>query len=126
MSDPVSGGIIATAAVTGASVFGLITGTDYGVVFGAFAGAVFYVATAADIQIIRRAAYFMVSWIVGVYGAGLVGAKLAQILGYSDKPLDGLGAVLLSALAIKTLTFFSQQDPATWLTRWKGGHHGNK
>ncbi|ESE91008.1 prophage membrane protein, partial [Salmonella enterica subsp. houtenae serovar 50:g,z51:- str. 01-0133] len=30
----------------GASVFGLATGTDYGVVFGAFAGAVFYVATA--------------------------------------------------------------------------------
>ncbi|WP_260603698.1 putative holin, partial [Enterobacter hormaechei] len=25
---------------------GLLTGTDYGVVFGAFAGAVFYIATA--------------------------------------------------------------------------------
>ncbi|EDW4359816.1 hypothetical protein ABC89_004731, partial [Salmonella enterica subsp. salamae] len=35
----------------GASVFGLATGTDYGVVFGAFAGAVFYVATATNIQI---------------------------------------------------------------------------
>ncbi|MEN5015824.1 putative holin [Erwinia sp. Eh17-17] len=117
---------LGTAVVTGTSLFGFIGATDYGVLFGAFAGAVFYVATAADIQVIRRAAYFMVSWIVGIYGAGLVGAKLAQVLGYSDKPLDGLGAVLLSALAIKTLTFFSQQDPSRWLARWKGEHHGNK
>ncbi|CCO82182.1 putative prophage membrane protein [Erwinia amylovora Ea266] len=94
--------------------------------FGAFAGAVFYVATAAYMKVIRRAAYFLVSWIVGVYGAGLVGTKLEQILGYSDQSLDGLGAVILSALAIKTLTFFSQQDPATWFTRLKGGPHGNK
>lgn len=115
------------AAVTkGASVAGFIGTTDYGVMFGAFAGAVFYVVTAAELRVIRRAAYFMVSWIVGIYGAGLVGAKMALVLGYSDKPLDGLGAVLLSALAIKTLTFFSQQDPAKWLSRWRGGPHGNK
>ncbi|BCQ34586.1 MULTISPECIES: putative holin [Erwiniaceae] len=115
------------AAVTkGAGVAGFIGATDYGVLFGAFAGAVFYVVTAAELQVIRRAAYFMVSWIVGIYGAGLVGAKMALLLGYSDKPLDGLGAVLLSALAIKTLTFFSQQDPSKWLARWRGGPHGNK
>ncbi|HBH64769.1 MAG TPA: holin [Erwinia persicina] len=117
---------LGAAVTSGSSLVGFIGTTDYGVMFGAFAGAVFYVATAADIQVIRRAAYFLVSWIVGIYGAGLVGAKLAQLLGYSDKPLDGLGAVLLSALAIKTLTFFSQQDPASWLARWKGEHHGNK
>ncbi|MBD8165206.1 putative holin [Erwinia persicina] len=117
---------LGAAVTTGTSLVGVIGTTDYGVLFGAFAGAVFYVATAADIQVIRRAAYFLVSWIVGIYGAGLVGAKLALVLGYSDKPLDGLGAVLLSALAIKTLTFFSQQDPASWLARWRGGQHGNK
>ncbi|MTD26232.1 putative holin [Erwinia sorbitola] len=117
---------LGAAVTSGVSLFSFIGATDYGVLFGAFAGAVFYVTTAADIQVIRRAAYFMVSWIVGIYGAGLVGAKLALILGYSDKPLDGLGAVLLSALAIKTLTFFSQQDPSKWLARWRGGPHGNK
>lgn len=38
MSDPLSGGVVVTAAgLTGASIFGLFTGTDYGVVFGAFA-----------------------------------------------------------------------------------------
>ncbi len=40
MSDPISGTGFAGVALTGASVYGLLTGTDYGVVFGSFAGAV--------------------------------------------------------------------------------------
>ncbi|EFM9250636.1 putative holin, partial [Escherichia coli] len=50
MSDPISGTGLAGGALTGASIYGLLTGTDYGVVFGAFAGAVFYIATAADLS----------------------------------------------------------------------------
>ncbi len=126
MSEPVSGTVAATGALTGASLYGFLSGTDYGVVFGAFAGAVFYVATAADLTLIRRAAYFIVSYIAGVYGAGLVGSKLAGLVHYSDKPLDALGAVILSALTIKILTFVSQQDPAMWFQRWRGGTDGNK
>lgn len=41
MSDPVSATTIAAGGLFGASLFGLATGIDYGVVFGAFAGAVF-------------------------------------------------------------------------------------
>lgn len=126
MSDPVSGTVAAGAALTGVSIFGLLTGTDYGVVFGAFAGAVFYVATAADLNLIQRAAYFVVSYFAGIYGSGLVGSKLASITNYSDKPLDALGAVILAASTIKILTFFSQQDPSTWFQRWRGGTNGNK
>ncbi|WP_072570099.1 phage holin family protein [Enterobacter sp. SA187] len=126
MSEPVSGSVAAASALTGASLYGMLTGTDYGVVFGAFAGAVFYVATAADLTIIRRSAYFIVSYFAGVYGSGLVGSWLASMTSYNDKPLDALGAVLLSAVAIKTLTFFSEQDPLTLLQRWRGGTNGNK
>ncbi|HDJ2756636.1 TPA: hypothetical protein PP042_004010, partial [Salmonella bongori] len=43
MSEPVSSATVLAGGVMGASVFGLATGTDYGVVFGAFAGVVFYV-----------------------------------------------------------------------------------
>ncbi len=93
----------------GASVFGLATGTDYGVVFGAFAGAVFYVATATNIGRIRLVAYFITSFIVGVLGAGLIGTKLAAITHY-EKPLDALGAVIISAMCIKFLTFLNSQD----------------
>ena len=126
MSEPLSGSVAAASALTGASIYGLLTGTDYGVVFGAFAGAVFYVATAADLTIFRRSAYFIVSYFAGVYGSGLVGSWLSSLTSYNDKPLDALGAVLLSAVAIKTLTFFSEQDPLTLLQRWRGGTNGNK
>lgn len=117
---------IGAASSAGIALSAHLGGVNYSVLFGAFAGAVFYVAGAADLRLSVRAAYFLVSMIFGVFGSGLAGAKLAEILGYSERPLDGLGAVLLSALAIKTLTFFNQQDPIAWLARWKGGFHGNK
>ncbi|HHP3289858.1 TPA: phage holin family protein [Escherichia coli] len=130
MSDPISGTGLAGGALTGASVYGLLTGTDYGVVFGAFAGAVFYIATAAaaDLSASRRLAYFIVSYIAGILCSGLVGSKLANLTGYSDKPLDAIGAVIVSALAVKILTFLNNQDIGSLvalITR-RGGSGGAK
>ncbi|MGB3255176.1 phage holin family protein [Buttiauxella gaviniae] len=124
-ADPISSTGAATA-LTGVTFFGILSGLDYGVVFGAFAGAVYYVATAADLTTPRRVAYFLVSYIAGVLCAGLVGSKLAVVMGYSDKPLDALGAVIISALAIKILTFFNNQDLAGMFSRFRGGTNGNK
>ncbi|RJT26902.1 phage holin family protein [Buttiauxella izardii] len=124
-ADPISSTGAATA-LTGVTFFGILSGLDYGVVFGAFAGAVYYVATAADLTTPRRVAYFLVSYIAGVLCAGLVGSKLAVVTGYSDKPLDALGAVIISALAIKILTFFNNQDLAGMFSRFRGGTNGNK
>lgn len=124
-ADPISSTGAATA-LTGVTFFGILSGLDYGVVFGAFAGAVYYVATAADLTTPRRVAYFLVSYIAGVLCAGLVGSKLAVVTGYSDKPLDALGAVIISALAIKILTFFNNQDIAGMFSRFRGGTNGNK
>lgn len=70
MSDPISGTGLAGGVLTGASVYGFLSGTDYGVVFGAFAGAVFYIATAADLSAARRLAYFLVSYIAGSFVPG--------------------------------------------------------
>ena len=122
-AEPISGTADASAGLAGASVFGLATGIDYGVVFGAFAGAVFYVATAADISRIKLVCYFLTSFIVGVLGAGLVGSKLNSLTHY-DKPLDALGAVIFSALCIKVLTFLNSQDLNSlfgMLSRLRGG-----
>lgn len=128
MSEPITGTGLAGGALTGASVYGLLTGTDYGVVFGAFAGSVFYIATAADLSAARRMAYFVVSYIAGVLCAGLVGSKLSALTGYSDKPLDAIGAVIISALAVKILTFLNNQDIGSLvalITR-RGGSGGTK
>lgn len=102
MSAPFSGTGLAGLALTGASVYGLLTGTDYGVVFGAFAGAVFYIATAADLSVLRRLAYFFVSYIVGILCSGLLGSKLTFWTGYTEKPLDAIGAVIASASGVET------------------------
>ncbi|HED1393929.1 phage holin family protein [Citrobacter freundii] len=128
MSEPITGTGLAGGALTGASVYGLLTGTDYGVVFGAFAGSVFYIASAADLSTLRRLAYFIVSYIAGMLCAGLVGAKLSALTGYSDKPLDAIGAVIVSALAVKILTFLNNQDIGSLvalITR-RGGSGGTK
>ena len=126
MSDPISGTGLAGGVLTGASVYGFLSGTDYGVVFGAFAGAVFYIATTADLSAARRLAYFLVSYIAGILCSGLVGSK--QVTGYSDKPLDAIGAVIVSALAVKILTFLNNQDVGSLvalITR-RGGSGGTK
>lgn len=131
MSDPVSGTTVAAGGLMGASVFGIATGIDYGVVFGAFAGAVFYVATTANISRMKLVGYFVTSFIVGVLGAGLVGSYLAKWTGYSDRSLDALGAVAVAALAIKLLTFINSQDLGSIFSmlsrlRGGGGSNGNK
>ena len=115
----------------GASVFGFATGIDYGVVFGAFAGAVFYVATAANISRPRLVAYFITSFIFGVIAAPLLGSFFSKWTGYSDRPLDALGAVIVAAVAIKLLTFVNSQEIGNlfgMLSRLRGGgtSNGNK
>ncbi|WP_263406825.1 phage holin family protein [Kluyvera genomosp. 3] len=91
-------------------MLGLLDKINYAVVFGSFAGSVFYAATATNITRCRLMAHFVTSFIVGVLGAQFIGARLALWTGYSETPLDALGAVLLSALIIKTLTFLNSQE----------------
>ena len=87
MSDPVSGtSIIIAGGLMGAGMFGLVTGIDYGVVFGAFAGAVFYVATAVNITRFRLVAYFMTSFIDGDQRAALKATKIANSTRKTHRP----------------------------------------
>jgi hypothetical protein len=125
MSEPISG-LTVTGTLAGAGLFGWFAGLDYGVVFGAFAGAVFYVTSAADLSAWRRVSYFTVSFLAGIFAAGVAGAKLAKYLDY-DKPLDALGAVIISALAVQLLTFASNRakNPTSLIDRWRG-QSGNK
>ncbi|NMP26866.1 hypothetical protein GW590_08315 [Rahnella sp. SAP-1] len=123
MSDPATGTAVAIA-LGGATLFGAVTQTDYGVVFGAFAGAVYYMATASDVRLARRACYFVTSFIVGVLGAGIAGERLAQWTGGNKQQMTSLAAVIVSALAIKWLTWLNEQSPTDWIGRFKGGGNG--
>lgn len=119
MSEPVSGSSAIATALTGVGLYGLFSGSDYGVLFGAFAGSTFYIASATELTNFRRSAYFIVSYIAGVLCSGLVGAKLNELTYYTDKPLDALGAVLVSALAIRILTMLNN-DFTTLIKRLRG------
>lgn len=127
MSEPLSGTAGAGLALAGVSIFGWFSGLDFGVVFGAFAGAMFYVTSATDLTLLRRASYFCVSFMGGLLGAGVMGSKLTTWLGYSDKPLDALGALIIAAIAVQLLTFASNRakNPTSLIDRWRGSN-GNK
>ena len=108
-----------------------LTDINYAVIFGAFAGSIFYVATEANATRCRLAAYFVSSFIVGVLGAEFIGSRLAAWTGYNETPLDALGSVLISALIIKTLKFLNSQEFIhlfKTVTRQKDrdGHSGKK
>ncbi|ENR2909519.1 holin, partial [Escherichia coli] len=79
MSEPLSGGGAVAVTIGGASVFGLLTNTDFGVVVGAFAGALFVVTQQKEIPVWRMAIHLLVAFVVGVLGAG-VAASLMQWL----------------------------------------------
>ena len=87
-----------------------------------------YIATAADLSAPRRMAYFacvLYRW-SSVLRAGRF--LLSDLTGYNDKPLDAIGAVIISALAVKNTTFLNNQDIGSLvalITR-RGGSGGTK
>lgn len=112
MSEPLSGSGTA-AALGGATVFGLFTGMDFGIVFGAFAGALFVATMPQSLSVWRVVAHFLVSFIVGVLGARVLSAWIASKTGYDGTSADALCAVLVSVVSVKILSFIHQQDIAS-------------
>ena len=124
MSEPLSGSGTA-AALGGATVFGLFTGMDFGIVFGAFAGALFVATMPQSLSVWRVVAHFLVSFIVGVLGARVLSAWIASKTGYDGTSADALGAVLVSVVSVKILSVIHQQDIASLVSgvfsRLRGG-----
>ncbi len=131
MSEPLSGSGTAVA-LGGATVFGLFTGTDFGIVFGAFAGALFVATMPQALSAWRVAAHFLVSFIIGVLGAEVLASWLVKHTEFDGAPVDALCAVLVSVVSVvsvKILSFIHQQDIASLVSglfsRLRGGGGGN-
>ncbi|ENH0675912.1 holin [Escherichia coli] len=111
------------AALGGATAFGLFTDTDFGIVFGAFAGALFVATMPQALSAWRVAAHFLVSFIVGVLGAELLASYLGEREGYDGA--EALCAVVVSVVSVKVLSFIHQQDISALisglLSRLRGG-----
>ncbi|HAK5376652.1 TPA: holin [Salmonella enterica] len=124
MSEPLSGSGTA-AALGGATAFGLFTNTDFGIVFGAFAGALFVATMPQTLSAWRIAAHFVVSFIIGVLGAEVLASYLADNAGVNSASIDALCAVLVSVVSVKILSFIHQQDISSLISglfsRLRGG-----
>ena len=124
MSEPLSGSGTA-AALGGATVFGLFTGMDFGIVFGAFAGALFVATMPQALSAWKIAAHFLVSSIIGVLGAKALASYIAAKTGYDSTSADALCAVLVSVVSVKILSFIHQQDIGSLISglfsRLRGG-----
>lgn len=127
MSEPLSGTGTA-AALGGATAFGLFTNTDFGIVFGAFAGALFVATMPQALSAWRVAAHFLVSFIIGVLGAKALASYLATKIGYDGASAEALCAVLVSVVSVKILSFIHQQDIGSLISglfsRLRGGGNG--
>ena len=51
-----------------------------------------------------------------------MGSKSSSWLGYKDKPLDVLAALIIAALAVQLLSFASNRakNPTSLIDRWRG------
>lgn len=127
MSEPLSGTGTA-AALGGATAFGLFTNTDFGIVFGAFAGALFVATMPQALSAWRVAAHFLVSFIIGVLGANALASYLATKTGYDGASAEALCAVLVSVVSVKILSFIHQQEISSLISglfsRLRGGGNG--
>ncbi len=109
MSEPLSGSGTA-AALGGATAFGLFTGADFGIVFGAFAGALFVTTMPHTLSAWRVAVHFLVSFIVGALGARGLASYLTAITGHEGPSTEALCAVVIAVVSVKVLAFIYQQD----------------
>ncbi|EMQ3414369.1 hypothetical protein WE666_005403, partial [Escherichia coli O117:H42] len=60
-AEPLSGGGAVGLTIGGASIFGILTNTDFGVVIGAFAGALFVVTQQKEVPVWRMCIHLLVA-----------------------------------------------------------------
>lgn len=106
MHEPVSGTAI-TSGLGATTLLSYWAGIPSGVIIGSFAGAVVYVLTNSDVPLFKRLSFFLISFIVGIIGAGYAAKVIegfTRILTQTEVTVDhSVGALIAAALAIKLL-----------------------
>ncbi|QHA85555.1 putative holin [Serratia rhizosphaerae] len=120
MAEPLGTTGAATAAVTGVTVVGLLSGVDSGVLIGAFAGAVIFVLSAAEFSIWKKLALFVASLLVGILTAPFAAAIITWATPGDIEARDPVGALVASAIAVRLLMSASQ-NPTGFFDRFRRG-----
>jgi len=107
--------------LTGLALLSLFPGVDPGVLLGAFAGALVFIATTAELGNLRKAGLFIAAFVTGALAAPLVATVLASVLPQSVEVPKAVGALLASALAVHLLQWALRKAPEDLLKLRKGG-----
>lgn len=118
MSEPSS-----TTLTSGIIAAGLVIPIDTGVLVGAFAGSVLFVMSDKNPSILHKLLYFLISIIVGIIAAKYTANFITALTPGAAEANDALGALVASMLAIKVLTFISDQSPGDMLNKSKRGRN---
>ena len=120
MPEPISSSA-ATSTLSALTLLSLFPGVDPGVLLGAFAGALVFIATTAELGNLRKAGLFVAAFVAGALAAPLVAAMLASVLPLSVEVPRAVGAMLASALAVHLLQWILRKMPEDLLKLRKGG-----
>ncbi|UXY16734.1 phage holin family protein [Chitiniphilus purpureus] len=122
MPEPITTSSVSTFAFIGAVLVGLFPGVDAGVALAAFAGAVLFVGTSAELGLWSKLLYLVVSLIAGClaasFAASLLGVVLLGLVNV-DRPV---GALIAAASAVRLLLWLIRRsdDPSAWLDLLRG------
>lgn len=118
---------LATIILVLVSVYGIISGSDYGVLFCSFAGSMFYITSVNNLYKIKIVSYFMISYITGVICSEPLGTRLALWMEYTEKSMEPIAAVIFSAVAVKLLTILNSYGLSQMLKKiYKGPDNVDK
>ncbi|HCU14677.1 holin [Hafnia phage yong2] len=120
MSEPLTGTGTASAALTGVTFVGLLSGVDAGVVIGAFAGAVVFVLSATEFPIWKRLVFFGISFVLGVLTAGFAASMISTVTPDSVVVEKSIGALVASATVVRILMVIISRSSNPTLN-FKGG-----
>lgn len=118
MAEPTS--TFATAGVTAVALLSLFPGVDPAVVLGAFAGAVVFVMASDDLSSAKKAGFFLPSFAGGLLAAKTASSILALMFPPSVAVSPGVGALIASAVVVKTLLWLIARDPSNLIELIKG------
>lgn len=121
MAEPISTSS-ASATLAAVGLLALFPGVPAESVLGAFAGAVVFILSSQELTLIRKAAFFLVSFVTGVIAGPTVASLLASAAPASVKVSPGVGAMVAAAVIVKLLQWLIRRanDPDAVLREWRG------
>lgn len=121
MTEPAT--TYATTATIGVALLSLFPGVDAAVVMGAFSGAVVFVMASDDLALVKRAVFFVISFVAGCLAARLFATGLRAIVPERVEVSPAVGALIASAIIVRLLLWLIRraEHPDKWLDRIKRG-----